>query len=44
MHVDLPDDARVRDLTVTPNSLTGYDALVDVGPTAQEVRDDEVTS
>lgn len=44
MHVDLPDDARVRDLTVTPNSLAGYDALFDVGPPAQEVRDDDVTS
>jgi hypothetical protein len=44
VHVDLPDDSRVRDVTVTPHNLAGYDVLLDVGQAEQEVRDDANSS
>ena len=38
---DLPDDPRVRDLTVTPAQLDGYDALLDVNRTERDADEDD---
>jgi hypothetical protein len=37
VRLDLPDDERVRNVTVTPHDMTSYDGLLDIG---KEVDDD----